>query len=83
MVKVKFSDIQYKELAKYWFDLSKLIVASMILKLFEPQTSQLTLSSGITVVFGLIFAVGFALYVNVHSVEAISENVRILGMWFR
>lgn len=58
---------QKKELAKYWFDISKLVLASLVLKLFEPgliissQEVSLTLISGLTssillVILGLRFA---------------------------
>lgn len=67
-MKKKFlsSHLAYKELASYFFDISKLTVGSLILKFFEPQSARLTFGSFVTMLAGLILAGFFA----------------TLGLWF-
>jgi len=51
---IRLSNFQIKQISKYWFDLSKLTFASLILKLFEPEAPKFTYSSYATIVLGLI-----------------------------
>lgn len=55
------SEFQFKELAKYWFDLSKLTFVSLILKFFEPEARLASSFSFLTIVFGLTAAAGFVI----------------------
>jgi hypothetical protein len=50
---VRLSPLQRKELAKYLFDLSKLVFASLILKLFEASAPALSINSLLSVLAGL------------------------------
>ena len=49
----KLREFQLKEFSKYWFDLSKLVFASLILKFFEPEVPKLTSGSFLTMFSGL------------------------------
>lgn len=51
---IKLSNFQIKQISKYWFDLSKLTFASLILKLFEPGGSRLNLISLGTLFWGIV-----------------------------
>lgn len=53
---MKFTKFQYEEFSKYWFDLSKLVCASFILKFFEPGAPKFTINFVLTVVAGLTIA---------------------------
>lgn len=44
---------QQKEFGKYWIDLSKIVFASLVIKLFEPGSPAITFNSVITVASGL------------------------------
>lgn len=44
---------QIEEFAKYWFDLSKITFASLVIKFFEPEKLRFTIGSWITVLLGL------------------------------
>lgn len=57
----RLSRNQTLELSKYWFDLSKLTFASLILKLFEPGVAEFTSLSVATVLLGLIGTVLFVM----------------------
>jgi len=59
--RIKLSQFQYKELAKFWFDLSKLTFGSLILKLFEPTLPKISLSAFGTLLSGLILTVIFGM----------------------
>ena len=50
------SRFQLREFSKYWFDLSKLAVASLILKFFEPEALWLGSFSVLTICLGLAFS---------------------------
>jgi len=58
---MRLTQFQYKEFAKYWFDLSKVTFGSLILKLFEPGAPKIELKSILTVISGLTFSVFFAI----------------------
>jgi hypothetical protein len=58
---VKLTQLQYKELAKYLLDLSKLFFVSLILKLFEPNAPRFTVNSLVIAVFGLTISLVFAI----------------------
>lgn len=58
---MKFSSFQYKEFSKYWFDISKIIVASLVVKFFEPEAKQITFSSLATIFVGLTLAFIFVI----------------------
>lgn len=49
----KLSKFQREEFAKVWFDISKLCVASLILKMFEPGHNGFDFFSLLTMVSGL------------------------------
>jgi len=58
---MKLVKFQFKEFAKYWFDLSKITFGSLILKFFEPEAPKFDLRSVLTIICGLILASIFAL----------------------
>jgi hypothetical protein len=57
---VKLTKFQSEEISKYWFDLSKLTLLSLVLKLFEPSKAEMNLISILTIISGLILAGCFA-----------------------
>ena len=46
---------ELKKLSGWWFDLSKLSIGSLVLKLFEPGDGELGAASVFTVLLGLTF----------------------------
>ena len=60
MSKIRFkaylSTFQKQELAKYFLDLSKLVIGSMVVKFFEPSGAQITSQTILTIVVGLTIA---------------------------
>ncbi|HTK03210.1 MAG TPA: hypothetical protein VL401_00380 [Alphaproteobacteria bacterium] len=59
-MRIRLSRNQISELSKYWFDLSKLTFASLILKLFEPGIAKFDgISIGIAL-WGLMGTIIFA-----------------------
>lgn len=52
---------QRKEFGKYWFDVSKIMFASLVVKLFEPGAPVIILGSLVTILFGLTSSVFFAI----------------------
>ncbi len=55
MSKVKRSTYELKKLSEWWFDLSKLSIGSLVLKLFEPSDRAFGATSAFTVLLGLTF----------------------------
>lgn len=53
MVKIRRSQYELKKLSEFWLDLAKLALASLVIKLFEPQVT-VTLGSLIFAIGGLI-----------------------------
>jgi K+ transporter len=47
------NQFQIEEFSKYWFDLSKITFASLVIKFFEPEKLRFTTGSWITVSIGL------------------------------
>lgn len=39
---MKLTQFQLQELAKYWFDISKILVGSLVVKFFEPKAPEFT-----------------------------------------
>lgn len=64
---MKLTEFQFKEFAKYWFDLSKITFGSLILKFFEPEAPGFGPRSILTVFSGLTFSAFFAMMVLVIS----------------
>lgn len=58
---MKLTQFQLKELSKYWLDLSKITLASLVVKFFEPTVLTATIISLITIVAGLTFAALFVM----------------------
>jgi len=56
---MKLNKYQYKEFSKYWFDLSKLTFASLIVKLFEPGAPKFEFRSILTIISGVMFSIVF------------------------
>lgn len=50
------SEYELKKLADFWFDLSKITLVSLVLKLFEPGKVAFTIGSLLTVAIGLTFS---------------------------
>jgi len=63
MSKKTFSlkDFQLKEFSKYWFDLSKVTFASLILKLFEPGAPKFVFGSFGVLLLGLTLTLIFVI----------------------
>ena len=63
MVKSAFSldKSQRKEFAKYWLDLSKIAVGSLIAKFFDSNVPTFTTASFITLLLGLTLVFFFAI----------------------
>jgi hypothetical protein len=57
----KLSSYQLKKLSDYWLDISKLAIASLIIKFFEPDAPRFTISSALTMIGGLLIAIIFAI----------------------
>ena len=57
---VSLTEFQFKEIAKYWFDLSKLTFGSLILKLFESGMPEFTIRSFLIMIWGLTAMTVFA-----------------------
>ena len=49
------STYELKKLSEWWFDLSKLSIGSLVLKLFEPTDQAFGVISIFTVLLGLTF----------------------------
>lgn len=47
------SKFQREEYAKLWFDLGKICIGSLVIKIFEPGGPHLDLRSFLTIIFGL------------------------------
>lgn len=58
---MKLTQFQLQEISKYWFDLSKLTFASLILKFFEPNLSGPFQGSTGTIAIGLTATLAFAI----------------------
>lgn len=58
---MKLVPLQYEELAKYLLDLSKLIFASLILKLFEPNAPNFSPQTIIPLIIGLTGSIVFVI----------------------
>jgi len=56
---LRLNKFQLKEISKFWFDLAKLTLISLVLKLFEPGAPSIDLRSTLTVISGLIIASAF------------------------
>jgi len=56
-----FSEFQLREFSKYWFDLSKVIFASWVLKFFEPETLRWGGQSHVVLILGLTAAIAFVI----------------------
>ena len=54
-------EFQLKEFSKYWFDLSKLTIASLILKFFEPGSPKISIGSVLILFVGLTCALFFVI----------------------
>lgn len=50
------SEYELKKLTDFWFDLSKITLVSLVLKLFEPGKVAFTVGSLLTVAIGLTFS---------------------------
>lgn len=59
--RIRLNEFQSKELSRYCFDLSKLVFASLVLKLFEPGGPKLDTDSTLGVLYGLFFLSIFAI----------------------
>ncbi len=57
MFLIGFDKAQRTELGKYLLDLSKLVLLSFVIKLFEPGASEFTLGSFLAVMLGLTVSV--------------------------
>ncbi len=55
MSETKRSTYELKKLSEWWFDLSKLSIGSLVLKLFEPNDQKFDVTSAFTVLLGLTF----------------------------
>lgn len=63
----KLSKFQREEYAKIWFDLAKLAVGSLVIKIFEPGNNLKLADSLITVFIGLmsfLMCVNIGLYIS-------------------
>jgi hypothetical protein len=56
-LKADLSTFQKQELAKYFLDLSKLVVGSMIIKLFELKDTSFAFESVVTLLAGLTVSI--------------------------
>lgn len=54
---MKLDNSQRKEFGKYLLDLSKLVLLSFVIKLFEPNAPQFTLNSFLAISVGLTISV--------------------------
>ena len=51
------TDFELKKLSEWWFDIAKIALASMVIKLFEPGESKFTNWSVVSLVAGLTMTV--------------------------
>lgn len=58
MEEILESRFETKKLAEWWFDLSKIVVASLVLKFFEPGDISLDKAAVVTVFTGVVIFVG-------------------------
>lgn len=70
---MKLNKFQFREISKYWFDLSKLSFVSLVLKLFEPNMSNMDLRSFLTIITGLILTGSFA-SIGILFSKGVKEN---------
>lgn len=59
---MKLTQFQIQEFSKYWFDLSKIVVASLVIKFFEPQAPTVSANSLFTIFVGLTFAMACVIF---------------------
>ena len=58
---LKLDKSQRKEFGKYLFDLSKLVLVSFVIKLFEPGSPITNIGSVLTIMLGLTISTMFAM----------------------
>lgn len=60
--KVRQSNYELKKLSEWWFDLSKIAIGSLVLKLFETEGVVFGVRALFSILLGLTFFIVFATF---------------------